>query len=210
MASIKFFAIADLHDRENVLMNIKSFDFSGFDAIIMAGDISSYYIFADQVINVVKSIGLPCFYVPGNNESFEIERKYRDAGLSIHNKVVNFKSYKIAGFGFSPITPFETPGELEEDEIMRQMKNLDIDNNTILITHCPPKGILDKGYGSISISSIIKEKKPLLNVFGHIHEVVGIEKHENTYFINLPPAKEGKAGVIRVNKNDVEVDFIEI
>jgi Icc-related predicted phosphoesterase len=207
---IKFFAIADLHDREKVLKEIERFNFSDIDALIMAGDISSRFDFAEEVIDVMKKINKPCFYVPGNNESAEMEKLYRENGFSVHEKVVEFKDYKIAGFGFSPITPFDTPGELTEEEIEKRIFKLDVDNETVLITHCPPKGILDKNFGSSSILKFIKEKKPFLHVFGHIHEIIGMEKHDKTVFINLPPAKDGKVALITIIEKDVSFNVINI
>jgi Icc-related predicted phosphoesterase len=207
---IKFFAIADLHDREKVLKEIERFNFSDIDAIIMAGDISSRFDFAEEVINVMKKINKPCFYVPGNNESAEMEKLYRENGFSVHEKVVEFEDYKIAGFGFSPITPFDTPGELTEEEIEKRIFKLDVDNETVLITHCPPKGILDKNLGSNSILKFIKEKKPFLHVFGHIHEIIGMEKHDKTVFINLPPAKDGKVALITIIEKDVSFNVINL
>jgi Icc-related predicted phosphoesterase len=202
---MKFLAIADLHDREWVLNKIMAIaTHKDYDALILAGDISYYFDFTYKVIELLKQIKKPCFYVPGNNESPEIEKIYDKNNFSVHEKVVKFKNYKIAGFGYSPITPFHTIGELKEEEIKERASKLDIDNKTIFITHCPPKGILDRGFGSTSLLEIIKQRKPLLNVFGHIHEIVGIEKHDGTYFINLPAAKDGKIGVINIEAKNNE------
>jgi Icc-related predicted phosphoesterase len=59
----------------------------------------------------------------------------------------------------------------------------------ILITHTPPHGILDLGDDSIHKGcSLLLEKvltiKPVIHVFGHIHEANGILKNDRTTFIN--------------------------
>ena len=48
----------------------------------------------------------------------------------------------------------------------------------ILITHCPPFGILDKANsnkngGSKALQAISAHRKPKYHIFGHIHEGFG-------------------------------------
>lgn len=65
-----------------------------------------------------------------------------------------------------------------------------IPNNVdVLITHGPPKNILDGTYNGIAAgcSVLLKrvhEVKPRLHVFGHIHEAYGREEHNSTIFVN--------------------------
>lgn len=61
----------------------------------------------------------------------------------------------------------------------------------VLITHGPPKGILDKirrtgrpGGCSDLRHHVLKRVKPKLHCFGHIHEGHGIEEHGGVTFIN--------------------------
>ena len=70
----------------------------------------------------------------------------------------------------------------------------------ILLTHCPPKGILDKvadtGFnpgehvGDGVLLERIKKVKPKFNVFGHIHEGYGVLDWEDTGFINCSVVNE--------------------
>jgi len=65
--------------------------------------------------------------------------------------------------------------------------------NTILISHSPPKGILDvssngQHLGSIAVKETIEKKSPRLVVCGHIHESCGkIEKYGSTVVVNAGP-----------------------
>ncbi|XP_043919761.1 metallophosphoesterase domain-containing protein 1-like isoform X2 [Protopterus annectens] len=59
----------------------------------------------------------------------------------------------------------------------------------ILITHFPPFGICDKvpavGHvGCEALTTAVKEIKPMLHVFGHIHEGYGYSFNGNTLFVN--------------------------
>jgi Icc-related predicted phosphoesterase len=70
----------------------------------------------------------------------------------------------------------------------------------IWLTHTPPQGILDKvadtGFnpnehvGDTNLLKKIREIKPKLNVFGHIHEGYGIIKEGDTTFVNCSVVNE--------------------
>lgn len=59
-----------------------------------------------------------------------------------------------------------------------------------MITHGPPYGILDygkdgKNVGSKCLLEIVKKIKPKYHVFGHIHEAKGMNKIEDTIYLNV-------------------------
>jgi Icc-related predicted phosphoesterase len=63
-------------------------------------------------------------------------------------------------------------------------------NTDIQITHGPPYGILDKnrvGFsaGCQSLKRVVKRIKPMLHVFGHIHERSGMVELVDTTFVNV-------------------------
>lgn len=69
--------------------------------------------------------------------------------------------------------------EPEQEEDLLTLQRL-VDENTVLITHGPPQGILDNvgngiNAGSKALRNMIKKKRPLLHLFGHIHQGFGIE-----------------------------------
>ena len=75
-----------------------------------------------------------------------------------------------------------------EDELQEKFKKIP-HGTDILISHGPPKGILDTtirgdSVGSISLLRKIEEVRPKLVVFGHIHEGYGIEKRDGITYIN--------------------------
>ena len=61
------------------------------------------------------------------------------------------------------------------------------EDTDILITHGPPKFILDKCPESVGCEALLRRVKkiqPKIHCFGHIHEGHGYVKHWNTQFIN--------------------------
>ena len=83
----------------------------------------------------------------------------------------------------------------------------------VLITHCPPEGILDKvreiegwdergqegpevytrfkSFGSPSLKEHVLRAKPKVHIFGHIHDSSGILKVGDTTFVNAAICDEG-------------------
>lgn len=91
------------------------------------------------------------------------------------------------------------------------------DNTDILITHNPPYMIGDyvpwahKNEGSMSLyMEIVKRIKPILHVFGHIHEGRGVKIIDDTTFINATNLDGGYFPIynpylIEINANEVNV-----
>ncbi len=93
-----------------------------------------------------------------------------------------------------------------------QYWNLIPDNLDVLITHGPPLGVLDQAVpgeahlGCAELLDAVRQKKPRVHIFGHIHGGAGTFESETTRFINaaylneryrpLPPA--GKIHVIDI------------
>ena len=64
----------------------------------------------------------------------------------------------------------------------------------ILVTHTPPYGILDviRGghVGCEELLAAVQRIKPKYNIFGHVHECPGIERRNETTFINVAMCDE--------------------
>lgn len=104
-------------------------------------------------INAIKQINLPWNYLEDNYVIINDIKIYGSPWQPYHG-----------GWAFNT-NKFDYE-ELGLEEIFSKIPN-DVD---ILITHSPPKGIIDYGLGSISLKSRIKGLSKLkLHVFGHIH-----------------------------------------
>jgi Icc-related predicted phosphoesterase len=72
----------------------------------------------------------------------------------------------VHGLGEANFNAFTEPPRSIEISERRKAIPEGID---ILVTHCPPFGILDSGYGCTSLRWRIEEIRPKLVVFGHVH-----------------------------------------
>jgi len=118
---------------------------------------------------------------------------------------------KLISVGYSNKTPFYTPRELEEPELLAKLEDLaQLANTTerlILNVHVPPYKCsrLDLclnpmnpsetiHVGSTAVKTFIENTQPLVDFVGHVHEGKGNAKIGRTYIFN--PGSEYNAGVL--------------
>lgn len=201
---MKILVAADIHGSEAAIpaLNKKIAEHKP-DIVVVAGDITNFGP-PEWARNFLTRIPVKIIAVPGNCDPpgviTEIEKS---AAVSLHKKKFRIGSYFFVGFGGSNITPFNTVLEFSEDYIYEALAKL-MENNCILITHCPAKGTLDfmaeKGnLGSEAIAKIVKKYKPVLHISAHIHEARGI-KYGETVFVNPGPASKNRFALVQINK----------
>lgn len=202
---MRFLAISDLHDR-NIFDALEEYlQKKKYGAVLLLGDITKSVLFAQRLFSLLLTCSNNIFFIPGNNEPERVIWFFEEKKALLHERRVGMNDINIVGFGYSPPTQFHTRGELEEEEIKRRMEPLRIDRNTMLITHAPPYGVLDRvangeHIGSKAIGEMIALKKPMANVCGHVHEVEGVEKFCETEVIKVPAAIFFKAVEIDVDE----------
>lgn len=94
-----------------------------------------------------------------------------------------FEGLKIWGspwtLRFPGMNPKAMAFTVDTEEELAEKWALIPDDTDILVTHCPPKDVLDElmeeGYhaGSVALENVVKRIRPRLHVFGHIHEAYG-------------------------------------
>ena len=218
---MKLLVVSDIHDEEIALERIKEkmAPENGFGHLLVCGDISHRVSFAEDFIDMFPD----AFIVPGNWDSKNVNETIVKAKNFCHKKRIrlgsdggdNLDGFNIVGFGHSNITPFHTYGEHSEEEIYSEMSKLDIDGNTLLLMHCPPKGYFDdvgdgRRAGSESIQRVIEEKKPFAAFFGHVHEHAGTLMLGSTMLVKVPAAKDMKACAVEFNSRKMIVDFVRL
>jgi Icc-related predicted phosphoesterase len=207
---MKILIVSDIHQDEQSVEKIKGkMDSGDFDYLFVCGDIAKSVSFTEEFIEKFKD----AFIIPGNWETEEVNDALKKAKNYINEKKCGLSDgLNVVGFGYSNITPFNTFGELHEEDILDRMSKLNIDNNTILLLHCPPKGFFDEinneFVGSESILKIIEEKKPALAVFGHVHEHYGVTMLEQTKLIKVPAAVDMKCAELTIKNKEVTVEFV--
>ncbi len=186
MATMRILAIADVHGVEEVYRWLgEAAAEHGAGLIILAGDLLMGGWEEEQseqartvVIPVLRKIPVPVFYIMGNDDHIELD--YEDEKIkAVHGRRLNFGRYGIAGYQHSP--PFMAGcHEKSEDEIAADLRRLEpiLDETTILVTHTPAFGFVDRalsGYhaGSRAVAEVLGRRKVLCHVHGHIHHSFG-------------------------------------
>lgn len=131
-------------------------------------------------------------YVPGNHDRYIEEEPEEARSILTSATMLIDESFDIDGFKFygSPWTPIFRSWSFMQYEHDLGTIFFNIPNYLdVLITHGPPRGILDSNAqgercGSPALHSYVKQRNPKFHVFGHIHESAGIEQTSNTTFIN--------------------------
>lgn len=228
-------AISDVHGNENDgLYNY--LDKNNVDILIISGDITNFgpVEFVGRFLNKLSEYVNTILAIPGNCDPEEVENKIDESkAICVHDDVIEYGNVVMYGFGGSNPTPFNTPGEMDEDTLYESIKNVldsrDIESIktpsenfpygkiSILITHAPPKNTeTDKipdgtHVGSESVRRIIKEYKPRLNICGHIHEARAFDMLDETIVINPGTLSDGYGCLIEIDdNNNVIANFVTL
>ncbi len=166
------------------------------DVVVGAGDYCVARRGLDDIIAALSVILKPTVLVPGNAESHEelaqACRSWPNARV-LHGSQTILDDVTFYGIGGGiPITPFGAWSyDFSEDEAKKLLQGLE--SGGVLISHSPPKGVLDmsadgRSLGSEAVREIIGIKKPKLVVCGHIHGSAGqIAQLGPTNVINAGP-----------------------
>jgi len=168
----------------------------------------------------------PVYVNTGNDDQLEVD-KVLSTGTKVvlpEDKVVMIGSkHEMISAGFSNITPWHCPRDLEEEEIARRLEKkigeLKDPPNAIFNFHCPPVdsgldtcpkldtsvfppkplvdagGIVLFGAGSSSVRAAIEKYQPMVGLHGHIHESRNVAKIGRTCCLN--PGSEYGEGILR-------------
>ena len=151
------------------------------------------------------------YVIPGNDDPWEVDPVLA-AGSSVvacDESLEEVGPHEMISLGYSNRTPWQTPRELDEDEIYARLRRLadqlEKPERAILNVHVPPyESGLDTAYevdenlsyvlkggrpheiatGSTAVRQIIEETQPLLSLHGHIHESKGVTTIGRTVAIN--------------------------
>jgi Icc-related predicted phosphoesterase len=89
------------------------------------------------------------------------------------------------------------------------------DDTDVLITHGPPNEVRDfvnnwrqpvRNVGCELLRFRVEQVKPLLHIFGHIHEAYGVEYNNNILYVNASTCTEG----YRPTNKPIIIDLIEV
>lgn len=182
---MKIWCISDSHCKHSEL------EVPNVDMVIHAGDASNYRDFSQNEAEMREFLhwfkNLPIkhkIYIPGNHDT-SVEQGMHDVDdypeiTFLVNETITIEGIKIYG---SPITPSFGYGWAYNSKVNKIKNYWDLipDDTDILVTHGPPKGMLDytqsrdKGTtyvhcGCKTLLNRIQNIKPKYHIFGHIHD----------------------------------------
>jgi Icc-related predicted phosphoesterase len=154
--------------------------------------------------------GIRCYVCPGNDDMFELDEVIKESKHVelVEGKVVHLdEHHEMISTGWSNPTPWDTHREEDEESLQRRIEamiaKLQDVKNSVFNLHAPPLGSgLDEApeltedlrlahagrsmisVGSRAVLNVIEEHRPLLGLFGHIHEGKGTRKYRRTLCIN--------------------------
>jgi len=190
--------IADTHARHRKMRLPKG------DVLIHAGDVS----YRGEKLEIEDFLAWFCkqdfehkIFIAGNHDFlFESAgKKQLDQLIPAEIIYLNDSGTIIDGKNIwgSPITPkfFNWAFNRNRGEAIRKHWEMIPQNTDLLITHGPPYGILDQvaneqHVGCKDLLNTIKQLKPKVHVFGHIHESYGTTKNLGIKFINASQVNE--------------------
>lgn len=188
------------------------------EILVICGDITHFGTLdqAKYLLSMLSGLRVPLLFVPGNCDPPSLAGVDIEGANCIHGKAVSYDDLTFLGVGGSPPTPFSTPFEMTEEEIMRTLnqasRNLTESCRFVVVSHTPPynteldKTLLGHHVGSRSVREFIEEREPVVVFSGHIHEAVGKDQINNTILVNCGPARHGDYVWASFN-NDVMIEF---
>jgi len=196
---MKLLLFSDLHSDFRTASKLVAMS-KDVDVVIGAGDFCIGRRRLEKIIGALAPIKKPTVLVPGNSESEEelknACRSWESAHV-LHGSRTTIDDIDFFGIGGGiPITPFGPWSyDFTEDEASELLR--DCPPHGILVSHSPPKGVLDRSsdgrhLGSRAVRETIDSKKPTLVVCGHIHGSAGLrDRLDSTVVINA-----GSRGIV--------------
>jgi uncharacterized protein len=156
--------------------------------------------------------GVQVYVMPGNDDPWEFDEVFENAPDPVKNvegRVVRLDSLQMLSSGWANPTPWDSPREKPEDELLETFEKLgeDLEEGVpaIFNLHIPPYDssldmapeltedlrVVSKGgevsmmpVGSKAVRDFIERHAPILSLHGHIHESRGAVRIGETVAIN--------------------------
>ena len=175
---MKLLIFSDIHNDWKTLERILSVE---ADFYISAGDQVSWGRGLDKAGEILKTRGNKVWVLPGNHETAsQIATLCELNGLNnLHERTFDAGLWRVAGLGYSSITPFDTPGEYTEEQFEAKLAPFANLDPLVLVCHAPPYGTgLDQirpglHAGSKAVRDFVQNHQPAHFFCGHIHEAEG-------------------------------------
>jgi Icc-related predicted phosphoesterase len=199
------------------------------DLVILNGDLTNYggSREAKHVLEEIMKINPNVLAQFGNLDKPSVNDYLENLGINLHGQARLVQgTVCLIGVGGSNFTPFKTPSEFPEKELLRFagsafQQGLDFTSLAlplhnrkiprILISHVPPYNTkvdtLRNGrhVGSKAIRTIIEQYQPDVCITGHIHEAKGQDVIANTPVYNHGMLRQGGYVTLHVTQSQIEI-----
>lgn len=225
----KILAISDVHgeENENLYTYLKNND---IDLVLILGDITDFgpLEFVGTFIDKVAECDVDVIAIPGNCDPKGICNAINEVSFCLHNNIIAYGDAILFGYGGSNETPFNTPGEIQDNKIYGDVYellanydyvyNADVPKVKILATHAPPYNTeadkMENGehVGSSGILKSIHEFEPEINVCGHIHEAKSLSKIGKTTDVANPGMLKDNGAVLIdvIDGSNYEISLVSL
>lgn len=191
------------------------------DEIFLAEVLKTVQIWMEYADDKLRGTGIRCFVSPGNDDMFEIDDMIAASQhvKNVEGQLIQLDDHhEMISTGWSNPTPWDTHREEDEDALLIRIEEISSKlanpSQAVFNLHAPPHGSgLDEApeltedlhlayagqslipVGSHAVLTVIKKYKPLLGLFGHIHEGKGTRKYRKTLCIN--PGSMYEQGILQ-------------
>jgi predicted phosphohydrolase len=186
---VRIVCISDVHSKHDGLVVPDG------DVLIVAGDLTKRGT-RDQIAAFDRWVGTlphPHKIVIAGNHDFAFEqdpeaRTWITRATYLQDERVVIGGLRIWGSPWQPRF-FDWAFNLDRGEPLRKVWARIPADTDVLVTHGPPRGILDRcadgrQVGCDDLLDAVRRVKPRLHVFGHIHEDWGQKVIDGTRFVN--------------------------
>ena len=209
---MRLLALADIHGRSQKAKELIT-KTAPFDALLLAGDITNFGP-PESVVQIFEMVDRPIYSVPGNCDPPEVVSVLDRNHINYDGRAERLAGFTLVGLGGSNPTPYDTPLEFTEKQLLQRLvgTTMGIQRPSLLLSHVPPLGILDKTrFNTYGGSPVVRDFMSLFDlvVCGHIHESQGV--HDGPpMVVNCGPAKNGYAAVIEFTGREFKVNPVKI
>ena len=189
------------------------------DLLIVGGDITTGGSAddAEGAVEAWRPLAPRLLAVAGNMDSPAIDERLVDLGVSLDGRGYVIGDVGVFGVSAAPLSPLDTPYELEDEELERRIEAAfaDVSGCRVLVfcPHAPPQGTacdrLRSGQhvGSDVVRAFVERAQPDVVLCGHIHESRGFAALGRSRVVNPGPVFAGHYAVVDVDGGvDVRLD----
>lgn len=143
--------------------------------------------------------------VIGGNHDHEMEDSRGELRALFDGAYCEDETVDVDGFTFvlSPFSHANSPRSLNTAFQSHGAYLKTVTKCDVLVTHGPPKGVLDGGTGSPLIKEVVDRLNPQVHIFGHQHNCPGVVANGTTLFINATNTD----GLFALTKPPVVIDL---